>query len=176
MMLPAALIFILLAIALFWLAGRQQTKTGLPAGRVIYADTSRWAAVEKPLYDGVLGLTGKPDYLIEASGEAGDPIIPVEVKSRHTGQAPYDSHIFQLAAYCLLVERQLGRRPPYGLLKYPDQVFSIDFTPALEAALRSTLDAMRSIEQRKGVNRSHNSPQRCARCGYRDVCDQNLLR
>ncbi len=175
MMIPAAIILILLAIVLFWLAGRQQKEAGLPAGRVIYADTSRWAAVEKPLYDAVIGLTGKPDYLVEAVGEVGDLIIPVEIKSRHTGQAPYDSHIFQLAAYCLLVERQLGRRPPYGLLKYPDQVYSIDFTPALEAALRSTLDAMRAAEHRKEVNRSHNSPQRCARCGYRDVCDQNLL-
>ena len=171
----AAILFILLAMVFFWLASRQQKQTGLPAGRVIASDTSRWAPVEKPLYDAVLGLAGKPDYLVEATGEAGDPIIPVEVKSHHTGQAPYDSHIFQLAAYCLLVERQLGRRPPYGLLKYPDQVFSIDFTPALEAELRSTLDAMRAAERLKTVNRSHNAPQRCARCGYRSVCDQNLL-
>jgi CRISPR-associated exonuclease Cas4 len=174
-MLPLAVILILLSIALFWLATRQQKIAGLPAGRVIYADTSRWGAVEKPLYDAVLGLTGKPDYLVEIGGVVGDPIIPVEVKSHHAGQAPYDSHIFQLAAYCLLVERQLGRRPPYGLLKYPDRVFSIDFTPALETALRGTLEAMRSTEYRKEVARSHNSPQRCARCGYRAVCDQNLL-
>jgi CRISPR-associated exonuclease Cas4 len=174
-MLPVAIVFIFLALIFFWLASRQQKKAGLPAGRVIASDTSRWAAVEKPLYDAVLGLTGKPDYLVEATDEHGEPIIPVEVKSHHTGQAPYDAHIFQLAAYCLLVERQLGRRPPYGLLKYPDQVFSVDFTPALETALRGTLDAMRSADRLKTVNRSHNAPQRCARCGYRQVCDQNLL-
>lgn len=174
-MLPIAVIFILLAITFFWLSSRQQRRTGLPAGRVIYSDTSRWAAVEKPLYDAVLGLTGKPDYLVEAAGEEGDYIIPVEVKSRHAGQAPYDSHILQLAAYCLLVERQLGRRPSHGLLKYPDQVFPIVYTQALESALRSTLEGMRSSEHRKEVNRSHNSPQRCARCGYREVCDQSLL-
>lgn len=175
MIFPIAVACILLAIALFLLARRQQKKAGLPAGRIISADTSRWGAVEKPLYDAVLGLTGKPDYLVEAAGEEGDPIIPVEVKSRHSGQAPYDSHIYQLAAYCLLVERQLGRRPPYGILKYPDQAFSIDFTPALETALRSTLADMRTAEHHKEVNRSHSIPQRCARCGYRTVCDQNLL-
>ena len=174
-MLPLAILLILFSIALFWLATRQQKVAGLPAGRVIYSDTSRWAAVEKPLYDAVLGLAGKPDYLVETGEAEGDPIIPVEVKSRHSGQAPYDSHIFQLAAYCLLVERQLGQRPPYGILKYLDQVFSIEFTPALENALRSTLEAMRSAERRKEVARSHNSPPRCARCGYRSVCDQNLL-
>jgi CRISPR-associated exonuclease Cas4 len=175
-MLPVAIILILLSIVIFWLATRQQKIAGLPAGKIISMDTSRWAAVEKPLYDAVLGLTGKPDYLVEVGKEDGDSIIPVEVKSRHAGQAPYDSHIFQLAAYCLLVERQLGRRPPYGVLKYPDQVFSIDFTPALEAALRSTLAAMRSVEHRQGIDRSHNSPPRCARCGYRSVCDQSLVR
>jgi CRISPR-associated exonuclease Cas4 len=174
-MLPLAVLLILLSVVLFWLATRQQKSAGLPAGRVIYADTSRWAALEKPLYDALLGLTGKPDYLVEAVELEGEPIIPVEVKSRHAGQAPYDSHIYQLAAYCLLVERQLGRRPPYGILKYPDQVFSIDFTPALETALRDTLEAMRSAERSKGAARSHNSPPRCARCGYRGVCDQNLL-
>jgi CRISPR-associated exonuclease Cas4 len=175
-MLPLAVIFVLVSIILFWLATRQQKIAGLPAGRVVYSDTSRWGVVEKPLYDAVLGLTGKPDYLVETGDAEADPVIPVEVKSRHSGQAPYDSHIFQLAAYCLLVERQFGRRPPYGLLKYPDRVFSIDFTPALETALCSTLDDMRAAERGKEVARSHNSSRRCARCGYREVCDQNLLR
>jgi CRISPR-associated exonuclease Cas4 len=174
-MLPLAILLVLLAVAFFWLATRQQKIAGLPAGKVIYADTSRWAPVEKPLYDAVLGLAGKPDYLVEVDEVSGNPIIPVEVKSRHSGQVPYDSHIFQLAAYCLLVERQLGQRPPYGILKYPDQIFSIDFTPALEAALRNTLEAMRSTKHYKEVARSHNSPPRCARCGYRGVCDQNLF-
>jgi CRISPR-associated exonuclease Cas4 len=174
-MLPLAVLFIVLAIILFWLATRQQKASGLPAGRVIYQDTSRWTAVEKPLFDPILGLAGRPDYLVAIDGEEGEPIIPVEVKSRHSGQAPYDSHVFQLAAYCLLVERQLGRRPPYGILKYPDRMFSIDFTPELEAALRSTLEAIHSAERLKGVNRSHDSPPRCARCGFRSVCDQNLL-
>ena len=174
-MLYAAILFILLAMVFFWLASRQQKKTGLPAGRVIASDTSRWAAVEKPLYDAALGLTGKPDYLVEATEIQGEPIIPVEVKSHHTGQAPYDSHILQLAVYCLLVERQLGRRPPFGLLKYPDQVYAIDFTPALEAELHNILDAIHAAERLRAINRSHNAPQRCARCGYRQVCDQNLL-
>lgn len=175
-MLPLAVLFIFLAVVLFWLATRQQKAAGLPAGRVIYADTSRWAAVEKPLYDAILGLTGKPDYLVEIGEAEAEAIIPVEVKSRHSGQAPYDAHIFQLAAYCLLVERQFGQRPPYGILKYPDRVFAIDFTPELEAALRNTLEDIRAAERRKEAARSHDSPPRCARCGYRQVCDQNLLR
>ena len=76
-MLPLAVLLILFSIVLFWLATRQQKIAGLPAGRVIYSDTSRWAAVEKPLYDAVLGLAGKPDYLVE-TGEA-------EGGSHHSG-------------------------------------------------------------------------------------------
>ena len=68
---------------------------------MIYTDTRGWSAVEKPLYDPVIGLTGRPDYLVKK----GKDIIPVEVKTSRTPEAPYDSHIFQLAAYCLLVAR-----------------------------------------------------------------------
>lgn len=168
-MIYLAVLFLLLALALFWLAARQRKATGLPGGKVVYADTSKWGKVEKPLYDPTLGLTGKPDYLVEE----GNVLIPVEVKSTRS-ETPYDSHIFQLAAYCLLVQATTGRRPPYGLLKYANQVFSIDYTPELEAALRNHLQEMQQASGRKLLPRSHNSPQRCARCGYRDSCDQRL--
>ena len=66
-----------------------------------------------------LGLVGKPDYLVESAGQ----LIPVEVKSTRNSNAPYDAHIFQLAAYCLLVQRQLGKRPPYGILHYANRTY-----------------------------------------------------
>ena len=169
-MLILAIVLAFVAIVMLWLVGRQQKQTGLPGGRVVYADTSRWGALEKPLYDPALGLTGKPDYLVDQ----GDQIIPVEVKSKIAGQVPYDSHIYQLASYCLLVERQLGKRPNHGLLKYPNQVFAIDYTPTLEATLLGILSSMRVQERRKDVPRSHDAPQRCMRCGYRSVCNQSL--
>jgi radical SAM protein with 4Fe4S-binding SPASM domain len=37
------------------------------------------------------------------------------------------------------------------------------------------MDDMRAKErQREGVNRSHASPERCRRCGYRSICDQAI--
>ncbi len=96
----AAIFLVLLALALLWQARRAQKASGLPGGRVIYTDTRAWGnKVEKPLYDASLGLTGKPDYLVEKNGR----IIPVEVKSGRAPQSPYDSHIYQLASYFLLV-------------------------------------------------------------------------
>jgi CRISPR-associated exonuclease Cas4 len=164
-----ALIALLLSVILFWISKQQRRNAGLPGGRVIYADTRAWGKpVEKPLYDAFLGLTGKPDYLVQD----GDQVIPVEVKSTHVNDTPYDSHILQLAAYCMLVERCLGKRPQYGILHYPRRTFAIDFTPELESTVMRLLLEMQA--NRKDIPRSHESPPRCARCGFRSVCDQAL--
>jgi CRISPR-associated exonuclease Cas4 len=165
-----ALFLILAALSLLWIAGRQRRGAGLPGGRIIYSDTNRWERLEKPLYDPALEITGRPDYLVEQ----GEILIPVEVKSRHISRAPYDSHIYQLAAYCLLVQRVFGKRPPYGILHYENRTFAIDYTPDLENALLDVLAEMRTLERRRDVDRSHDSPERCARCGLRTVCDQAL--
>jgi CRISPR-associated exonuclease Cas4 len=164
------LALLLLAFILFWLSSRQRRGAGLPDGRVIYTDTRTWGAVEKPLYDRLLDLTGKPDYLVEQNVQ----VIPVEVKSGRTPDAPYDSHIFQLAAYCLLVERTFGKRPPYGIIHYPGRDFAVDYTPQLEATLLDVLADMRRDEYRTSVERSHEEAQRCVRCGFRGVCDQRV--
>ncbi len=175
-MIQAAAVILLLAVVLLWVAARQRRASGLPGGRVVYTDTRGWGRVEKPLYDPESGLTGKPDYLVEQDG--GETLIPVEVKSARAPSVPYDSHVFQLAAYCLLVERTYGKRPPYGLLRYRDKTFAIDYTPVLEQELEALLEQMRRPAGRaraaQGLPRSHNEPARCARCGYRKICDQRL--
>jgi len=167
----AAIFLILVAVVLLWQSGRAQKASGLPGGRVIYTDTRAWGdRVEKPLYDASLGLTGKPDYLVEKGGR----YIPVEVKSGRAPQAPYDSHIYQLASYCLLVERTYDSRPPYGIIHYEDRDFAVDYTRALEDSLLEILSDMRRDERRQQVARSHESGARCARCGFRHICDQKL--
>ncbi len=165
----AAVLF-LVALAVLWLARRQRKSFGLPAGRVIYTDTGGWGKVEKPLYDPISGLTGKPDYLVEENGV----YIPVEVKSSRSPSLPHDSHIYQLAAYCMLVERTYKKRPPYGILRYRDKTFSIDYTREIEQEVEMILETMRLQEKSREVDRSHNEPSRCARCGYRSICDQRL--
>ena len=170
-MLYLALFLFLLALYLFWQSNRQQGQAGLPGGRVIYTDTRAWGApVEEPLFSRELGLTGKPDYLVQQNGQ----IIPVEVKTGCTPEAPYDSHIYQVAAYCLLVEKIYKERPPYGIIHYPQRNFAVDFTPALESALLDLLAEIRRDEARAEVNCSHAEPARCIRCGFRKVCDQKL--
>lgn len=165
------LFLFLLAFIFFWQSNRQQKATGLPSGQVIYTDTRAWGKVEKPLFYAALSLTGKPDYLIEKDNQ----IIPVEVKSGRAPEAPYDSHIFQLASYCLLVEKNYGKRPPYGIIHYEDKDFSIRYTKELETALIELIADMREDDFKKEVERSHNQPSRCQRCGYQNRCEESLV-
>ena len=170
-MLSAILFIFFLALIFFWQSGRQQKEAGLPGGRVIYTDTRGWGKLERPLYNDLLGLTGKPDYLVQEKGQ----IIPVEVKSGRAPESPYDSHIYQLAAYCLLVEKSYGKRPPYGIIHYENRDFAVDYTPELESSLLDLLAEMRRDELKREVERSHEQAARCARCGFKSTCDQSLV-
>ena len=144
--------------------------TGLPQGRVTYVDTGAWQRNDRPLFSNAYRLTGRPDYLVRRRRD----IIPVEVKSGSAPQRPYRAHLLQLAAYCLLVEEQEGRRPPYAIVKYADKAFEIDYTLALRSELLDILEAMRRDRRARRVARSHDEPARCRGCGYRDQCDQRL--
>jgi CRISPR-associated exonuclease Cas4 len=166
--------FLGLALATLWLAGRSRAATGLPAGRLVYADTTRWRPVERPLFSHIHRLTGRPDYLVRSRRD----LIPVEVKSgRAPVDGPYASHILQLAAYCLLVEETYGRRPPYGILLYAEdaeQAIEIDYTPAMEEELLTVLDEIRLALAEGDAPRDHDHVARCRACGYRNACDQSL--
>jgi CRISPR-associated exonuclease Cas4 len=166
-----AIILLLLALAIWLLAGRAQRASGLPRGVVVYTDTGGWDRNEQPLYSAHLGLNGKPDYLVRQGGT----VVPVEVKSMAAPPAgPHAGHVFQLAAYCALVAETTGRRPPFGLLRYADQTLRVDYTPALERELHALLREMRAARTAADVGRSHAVPARCRACGFAAVCGQAL--
>jgi len=157
-----------------WLALRRATRTrykaGLPSGRVVYADTGDWRSPDKPFFSAKYGLAGKPDYVVET--RAG--LIPIEVKSRSAPPEPYASHVLQLVTYCLLVEESENQAPPYGIIRYADAAFEIDYTPTLRRDLLTLLDEMRRAS-RGSARRNHEEPRRCAGCGYRSMCNQSLI-
>ncbi len=165
-----AILFLLIALALFFISSWQKNKAGIPSGKVIYTDTRGWGRVEKPLFEPDIRLTGKPDYLVEQKGQ----VIPVEVKSSRAPETPYDSHIYQLAAYCLLVSYEYGQRPDQGIIHYPDKTFAIDFTPSLEHKVIDIIREMQTKTASTQVNRSHQEASRCRHCGYHSLCDQSL--
>jgi CRISPR-associated exonuclease Cas4 len=164
--------FLLLALGLLllWLARRGRVRSGLPQGRVVYADTGGWNRLERPLFSRQFLLTGRPDYLVADGAD----VIPVEVKSGRAPVQPYPSHLLQLAAYCLLVEECYRRRPPYGIVKYADRAFEVDYTPELEHELLATLDSMRADLADGNAPCRHDDPRRCRACGYRRWCEEEL--
>jgi CRISPR-associated exonuclease Cas4 len=167
-----ALLLLLLGWASMRRAGRLREESGLPVGRLIYADgfQTDWHPPAEPLYSARYRLVGKPDYLVRTGGK----IIPVEVKSATAPEIPYLGHVLQLAAYCLLVEETSGQTPPHGLLKYTDALYEIDFTAELRAELLDTLADMRRARLARNVARNHGQPNKCARCGFRHGCDEAL--
>jgi CRISPR-associated exonuclease Cas4 len=158
-----------LGVLLVWLAGRTRAAAGLPPGKIIAQDTLGPRRAGETLYDPVLDLAGRPDYLVEQ----GDRLVPIEIKSGRSHAGPRPSHRLQLAAYCRLVEAVYARRPPMGILQYADQAYAIAYTPEMEGELVSTLEAMRE-EIGEELDRSHKSPERCRACGFREDCDQAL--
>jgi CRISPR-associated exonuclease Cas4 len=164
------LVLIGLAILFFWISGMLKERTGMPDGKIIYADNGRWGKPVKPLYDAELGLTGKPDYLIRKK----QTLIPVEIKSTWAPPAPYESHKLQVAAYCLLVQSYYGKRPPYGLLRYRNRTFRVNFNREIENRVLDVMEEIRLQKEQEEACRSHNHPNRCARCGYRTICNQRL--
>jgi CRISPR-associated exonuclease Cas4 len=170
-------------------AARETKRAGLPAGALLYSDTGRPVGrvagtvvgrdgkkQERPLVSQALELVGRPDYLIEVEGG----VVPVEVKSTScpAGGRPYDSHLAQLAAYCLLVEEVLGATVPYGLVKYRDREVRIDYTPDLREQALALIEEMKAgihaSASGEEVHRSHDDPRRCAGCSLRDVCTESL--
>jgi CRISPR-associated exonuclease Cas4 len=170
-------------------AQRESKRSGLPAGALLYSDTGRPVGrlaptelgrdgkrQEKPLVSETLRLIGRPDYLIEVEGG----VVPVEVKSTAcpAGGRPYDSHLAQLAAYCLLVEDVLGATVPYGLVKYRDREVRVEYTPEMKEHALSLIEEMnedmRAASAGEEVHRSHDDPRRCFGCSLRDVCTESL--
>ncbi|MBI4673782.1 MAG: Dna2/Cas4 domain-containing protein [Chloroflexi bacterium] len=166
---------IIALLAAFFLrrTGRaEQAHAGIPLdARVIYSDTGAWARLEKPLFSRRYRLTGKPDYFV--ADETG-ATIPVEVKPNRTASQPRYSDTMQLMAYGILVEEKFGVRPTYGLLKYRDEVFRIEFTDALRAELFAILQDMRRARRAQNVARSHDDAVKCKYCGYREACAERL--
>lgn len=135
-------------------------------GEITYSDLSIPA---KSFFSKKYILAGKPDYVLKR----GEKYIPVEVKTGdHT--APQDNHIFQLAAYCHLIEENYGVFVPYGLVTYEDSCYRIEFGPKLRYQLQITIEEMRGFLKSKNKRRNHNDVKRCKSCSLRSYCDKRI--
>ena len=164
----------LIAAVLAWFVGRGLfARTGLPTGDILYADVDSTFPQPPPLISKRYSLSGKPDYLVRVK----DGIAPVELKSSPCPSSgrPYEGHLFQLAAYCLLVEDVCRVSVPYGLIRYEDRTVRVEYTPSLRASLLALLDEMRTVERDKECHINHNQPSKCRSCSFRPGCGESLI-
>ena len=181
----ALIVLLLVALAALLAARRASRRAGLPRGQLLYSDTGfpvgRLSSIERnqhgerqerPLVSRRYGLTGRPDYLVRTD----EGVIPIEVKStrRPANGRAYDSHVMQLAAYCLLAEDLIGRDVPYGVIRYSDGEIIIDYTLELRDELMALLEEMREARFADDVHRSHGDARRCSGCRMKEICTESL--
>lgn len=165
-----AFIVLFIAALCLWLANLLRRRSGVPAGEIVYEDTS--GDESDVLVSETHGLSGKPDYLLEED----DGLVPIEVKSGNapSNGRPYPSHRMQLAVYFLLIEDALGETAPYGLIRYRDETLRVENTDELREQLLQVVAEMQDVLQDGEAYRSHNFSRRCAGCSVAYACDQRL--
>ena len=131
-------------------------------GALVAIDAGAPVTLRSPRYR----LAGRP-VVLRRLGDG--QVVPVERKSRTAPpHGPPPSHRAQVAAYCLLVEEATGLAPPYGVLRYGDGgEFRVPWTPDARAEVLR----LRASVDRPYDGRATPSPAKCARCGWRRVCD-----
>jgi CRISPR-associated exonuclease Cas4 len=167
------IILIALVIAILaWLLRREGVaQRHLLALKVRYADVG--ATYEQPsLVSARYGLSGRPDYLVRV--DCG--VVPVELKSGKSPRSgrPYDGHLFQLVAYCLLVEDVCQAFVPYGVIEYEDRSIRVEYTSALRKSLLGLLEQIRTAKRGGEFHIDHNRPGKCRSCGFHETCGESL--
>jgi CRISPR-associated exonuclease Cas4 len=140
---------------------KTKEKHKIQDGKITYSDLDKPA---KSLFSKKYRISGKPDYIVKHRGN----IIPVEMKSGSYDR-PQKNHIFQLAAYCHLVEENYGVFVPYGVLVYNNSSFNIKFDPSIRFELENTITKMRNIIKRGKVSGSVDN-YRCKNCSMKNYC------
>ena len=148
---------------------RLKIKHKIQNGKIIYSDLNVPA---KPFFSKRYRICGKPDYIVIKD----DHHIPVEVKTGEHHE-PKKNHIFQLAAYCQMLEENYGSFVPYGILVYNDtsQQYKIPFNPKLRFELESSIKKMRLILKTKKIVRNHNDPYKCKSCSLSSYCNKKII-
>lgn len=174
-----ALAFIFYALAVFrFLRSGGEDAASASGAPVMTDDTS---ADDKGIMTKQVGqalLAGKPDGLVPIDGKpvpvkrlpavAGDPVKAQEVKSAAK---------LEITALSLLLKEKSGSNPLKGILKLPgqeDQV--VAFTDNDVKQVESLIEQVAySLTTKKNIRRNHAQAERCLKCEFNAVCEQQLV-
>jgi CRISPR/Cas system-associated exonuclease Cas4 (RecB family) len=166
-------IVVLAMVVWFWRRPGMKLESGRRL-RVVASDTG----VLPPMFllDPVLGLGGRPDYLVEDVVDGRNRLIPIEVKPTRRSLQLYESDAAQVGAYLMVSRAAFGERAAdFGYAKYANRSFRVRLTIALERRVLDIVAGIRLGRRTPWVHRSHAVPARCARCAMRDRCNESLV-
>jgi CRISPR-associated exonuclease Cas4 len=161
---PVALAAVGLGLAVAGVAPLRRRQGDRALGSLEAIDAGRARTLRSVRYR----LAGRPDALRRAPDGS---LVPVELKHRPAPRrSPYRSHRIQLLAYCLLVEEETGRAPPFGVLRYRDRDVRLRWDRAARAELLSVLSEATAPYD----GGADPSPGKCAGCRWAPGCDASL--
>jgi len=140
----------------------------LPEGRIVYQDADGTGA---PLVATSYPLSGKPDYVILSPD--GAP-IPVELKLSVESEEAQRHHVLQLAAYFVILEDLYEQPPVYGVLRYANKDFAIQYTDALKRKVIRRLAEMERCDEQHPPLLTQQLPSKCHACPFQPICPIGL--
>jgi CRISPR-associated exonuclease Cas4 len=177
LLLPIGLVLLLIALALAILIlnerryqrqrliAERHRALGLPEGILVYEDAD---GEGEPLLSSAYPLVGKPDYVVQVPD--GRP-VPIELKlGVQNASTPYNNHIIQVGAYCLILEDYFEQPPTHGILRYADREFTIDYTPALRRKVIKLLAEMERCSEQQPPPLARQRAAKCRACAFQPVC------
>ena len=178
-LLSFAAVAILAAVAARFILAALQRRTGFTFGdvdgsTVVASDVG--VGTSMLLRHELLGICGKPDYLLEREAGGRRVLVPLEVKPKRRSSRLYDSDRIQIGAYLVALRDgfpQLASRT--GYVRYADRTFEVSLTPDLEREIERLVAAVRRSRRASAMNRSHNIRARCRACSMREHCDEALI-
>ena len=192
---PESYYIIAVVISVLWMAGaviffikgyasvssaiRKRRDLDLPTGsRLMSADDlkDRKRKKDKPLVSRLHYLVGTPDMIIEEEGYR----IPVEIKSGRIPYKPHFSHVMQLGAYLILIDRNYDQDTPHGYIEYiPSEKekkrFKVEWDMMTKALVLSKVSEIRDAESRNEAHRNHKREGKCRNCSRREGCPERLV-
>lgn len=164
MSLVLVILGLLIGSVLLWVGGRwlRQRLSGNP-----------FPNLQGQLVSFKYGVTGKPDLILQQGGYP----IPVITKRGAAPKTPHDSHVAQILVHCLLIEDTTQITPPYGVIRYDNRTFEVDYDNDMYEMLIDLLDEMHQEREEEFslLPRSHRKKQHCAGCRHRKKCDESLI-
>ena len=137
----------------------------LPEGELVYEDMDGQG---EALISDQAPLLGKPTYVVK---QADGRLTPIEVKNIEINELkPASQHIVQIAAYCLILEDYAELPPLYGIVRYSDREFEVEYTPALRKKVIRLLEEMALCNERQPPPLQKQKVTKCRTCLFQPIC------